>query len=59
MPQALWKYVNMDFIVRFPRNERGHDAIYMLVVDRFTKMTHFMPCYKSDDATFGDANRSY
>ena len=43
----------MDFITRFPMTWRKHDSI-MVVVDKLTKATHFIPVkstHKADDIT--------
>ncbi|WMV37248.1 hypothetical protein MTR67_030633, partial [Solanum verrucosum] len=37
-----WKEVNMDFVVGLPRTRRQHDSIWV-IVDRFTKSSHFLP----------------
>jgi len=47
-PDRPWKSIAMDFITDLPLSD-GHDTI-LVVIDRLTKMSHFIPCSKDLDA---------
>jgi len=41
IPEKVWTHISADFITKLPLAQ-GYDSI-LVVVDRFTKMAHFMP----------------
>lgn len=49
IPERPWSSVSLDFITDLPRTEAGFDAI-LVVVDRLTKMAHFIPTVTTVDA---------
>ena len=50
VPSLQWVNVSMEFILGLPMTERNKDSIF-IVVDQFSKMTHFTPYNKDNDAT--------
>lgn len=43
IPESPWSSISMDFIVGLPPSTNGYTCIWV-VVDRLTKMAHFIPC---------------
>ncbi|CAI7863412.1 unnamed protein product [Closterium sp. NIES-54] len=45
-PERAWQQVTVDFVTGLPAGASGINAI-LVVVDRLTKMAHFITCKKS------------
>jgi hypothetical protein len=49
IPSWKWDDINMDFIVGLPNTSRHHDLIWV-IVDRLTKVAHFLLVHTTDKA---------
>ena len=50
IPHKPWDLVRMDFVIGPPRTKLGYDRIFV-VVDKFSKMAHFIACKTTHDAS--------
>lgn len=45
--------MSVDYVLRFPKTKKGNDLIFV-VIDIFSKMVHFIPCFKRDTWFLGN-----
>lgn len=50
IPDKPWQHISIDFVLGLPKTLCKYDSI-MVVIDRFFKMSHFVPCQKTYDAS--------
>ena len=48
VPEYPWTNIFMDFVMGLPKTKNGQDYVFV-VVDKVSKMAHFIPCKKVDD----------
>ena len=49
VPDGCWQDISVDFITSLPLTSKGHDSVFVMV-DRFSKLTHFVACRKDIDS---------
>jgi len=50
VPSCPWQDVSLNFILGLLKTQKRHDSI-LVVIDIFSKMAHFIPYFKTSDAS--------
>ena len=50
IPNSPWINISMDFVLGLSRSKKGQGFYFFFMVDKFSKMAHFIPYHKTDDA---------
>ena len=50
IPARRWETISMDFVGPLPKTAKGNDFL-LSVVDKFSKMVHFIPCAQTVTAS--------
>ena len=50
IPMVPWIGISMDFALGLTKSKRRKESMFDMV-DRFSKMVHFIPCHKTNNAT--------